>query len=198
MNNSHAFAEAAQRGLTGALLFAVGAGLLTAFTPCVYPMIPITISIFGARRASSRGRSLMLATLYVAGIAVMFGGLGTAFALMGKAFGTFLANPWFIVPICLVFLALAASMFGAFDLTLPSGLHERLSRVGGQGYLGAFLMGLVGGVIAAPCTGPPLAGMLAYVATTRDGLRGCRQHSANPTFEGRDRRPYGADGRLED
>ena len=75
------------------VLFALTAGLLTALTPCVYPMIPITISIFGAKTGVSRGRALGLATFYVAGIAFMFGTLGTVFALLGKAFGTFLANP---------------------------------------------------------------------------------------------------------
>jgi thiol:disulfide interchange protein DsbD len=63
-------------------------------------------------------------------------------------------------------------MFGAFDLALPASLHDRLSRIGGRGFAGAFLMGLVGGLIAAPCTGPPLAGILAYVATTRDAGHG--------------------------
>jgi len=135
-------------------------------------MIPITVSIFGARATSSRARAFLLATAYVAGIAVMFGALGTTFALLGKAFGTFLANPWIVVPLALFFFAMAASMFGAFDLALPAPLQERLSRVGGRGFLGAFLMGLVGGLIAAPCTGPPLAGILAYVATTRDAFLG--------------------------
>ena len=162
------FAEAAGRGVYSALLFALTAGLLTALTPCVYPMIPITISIFGGRERTKRGRALALATAYVAGIAAMFGALGTAFALLGKAFGTFLANPWVIVPLALFFTAMAASMFGAFELGLPSSWQARLSRVGGRGMAGAFLMGVVGGIIAAPCTGPPLAGILAYVATTRD------------------------------
>jgi thiol:disulfide interchange protein DsbD len=166
------FAEAAARGTTQAFLFALTAGFLTSLTPCVYPMIPITVSIFGARGTSSRPRAFLLATAYVAGIAVMFGGLGTTFALLGKAFGTFLANPWVVVPLALFFFAMAASMFGAFDLALPASLQERLSRVGGRGFAGAFLMGLVGGLIAAPCTGPPLAGILAYVATTRDVLHG--------------------------
>jgi thiol:disulfide interchange protein DsbD len=157
------FAEAAARGTVHAFLFALGAGFLTSLTPCVYPMIPITVSIFGARGTSSRG---------LAGIAVMFGTLGTTFALLGKAFGTFLANPWVVVPLALFFFAMAASMFGAFDLALPPGLQERLSRVGGRGFVGAFLMGLVGGLIAAPCTGPPLAGILAHVATTRDAAHG--------------------------
>jgi thiol:disulfide interchange protein DsbD len=166
------FAAAAARGTTQAFLFALTAGFLTSLTPCVYPMIPITVSIFGARGTSSRARAFVLATAYVAGIAVMFGGLGTTFALLGKAFGTFLANPWIVIPLAIFFFAMAASMFGAFDLALPAPLQERLSRVGGRGFVGAFLMGLVGGLIAAPCTGPPLAGILAYVATTRDALHG--------------------------
>jgi thiol:disulfide interchange protein DsbD len=154
------------------VLFALTAGLLTALTPCVYPMIPITISIFGAKTGVSRGRALALATFYVAGIAFMFGALGTVFALLGKAFGTLLANPWVIVPLAVFFILMGMSMFGAFELALPSGLQNRLSRVGGKGFGGAFLMGLVGGIIAAPCTGPPLAGILAYVATTRDAVYG--------------------------
>src|ERR1039457_658876 len=166
------FAAAAGRGTLHAFVFALTAGFLTSLTPCVYPMIPITISVFGARGTSSRGRAFLLATAYVAGIAVMFGTLGTTFALLGRAFGTFLSNPLVVVPLALFFFAMAASMFGAFDLALPAVVHHRLSRVGGRGFAGAFLMGLVGGLIAAPCTGPPLAGILAYVATTRDAGHG--------------------------
>ena len=165
------FAEAASGGLASAFLFAFTAGLLTALTPCVYPMVPITISIFGGKGVP-RARALLLATLYVAGIAVMFGTLGTVFALVGKAFGSFLANPWVIVPLALFFALMAASMFGAFELGLPAGLQHRLNRVGGRSAGGAFLMGLVGGLIAAPCTGPPLAGILAFVATTRNAFTG--------------------------
>jgi thiol:disulfide interchange protein DsbD len=165
------FADAASSGMASAFLFAFTAGLLTALTPCVYPMVPITISIFGGKGVP-RARALLLATLYVAGIAVMFGTLGTVFALVGKAFGSFLANPWVIVPLALFFALMAASMFGAFELGLPAGLQHRLNRVGGRSVGGAFLMGLVGGLIAAPCTGPPLAGILAFVATTRNAFTG--------------------------
>jgi thiol:disulfide interchange protein DsbD len=150
------------------LLFSLGYGFLTALTPCVYPMIPITVSIFGARAGVPRGRAIALATAYVAGIAAMFGTLGTTFALVGKAFGSFLGNPWVIVPLALFFAAMGLSMFGAFEVAVPAGLQARLSRVGGRGFAGAFLMGLVAGIIAAPCTGPPLASLLAYVTTTRD------------------------------
>jgi thioredoxin:protein disulfide reductase len=154
------------------LLFALTYGFLTALTPCVYPMIPITVSIFGARAGVPRGRALALATAYVLGIAAMFGTLGTTFGLVGRAFGTFLANPWVIVPLALFFVAMGLSMFGAFEVALPSELQARLSRIGGRGMLGAFLMGLVAGIIAAPCTGPPLASLLAYVATTRNASWG--------------------------
>jgi thiol:disulfide interchange protein DsbD len=159
-------------GTHPSLLFAAGYGLLTALTPCVYPMIPITVSIFGARAGVPRRRAIALATMYVAGIAIMFGTLGTTFALIGKAFGTFLANPWVIVPLALFFVAMGLSMFGAFEVALPEALQTRLSRVGGRGFVGAFAMGLVAGVIAAPCTGPPLASLLAYVTTTHDVPRG--------------------------
>ena len=165
------FAEAAGHGMGSAFVFALTAGLLTALTPCVYPMIPITISVFGGRGVS-RKQSFGLATLYVAGIATMFGTLGTVFAMLGRAFGTYLASPWVVIPLALFFLAMAASMFGAFELALPSALQQRLARVGGRGAGGVFLMGLVGGLIAAPCTGPPLAGILAFVASTRDAVLG--------------------------
>jgi thiol:disulfide interchange protein DsbD len=151
--------------------FALGFGLLTALTPCVYPMIPITLAVFGAKGVGRR-RAAALASAYVAGIAVLFGALGTTFGLLGKAFGAYLGNPWVVVPLALFFVAMALSMFGAFELALPQGLQERLSRVGGRGFGGAFLMGLVGGLIAAPCTGPPLAGLLAYISTTRDAAFG--------------------------
>lgn len=149
------------------------AGLGTCLTPCVYPLIPITVSLFGARAGeTTRLRALFLAACYVGGIATMYSGLGVFFGLTGKAFGTFMASPYVIVPIAGFFLAMAASMFGAFDLALPPELQERLSRVGGQGSAGAFLMGLVAGVIAAPCTGPPLAALLAFVSTQRSVFLG--------------------------
>jgi len=143
-------------------------GFLTSLTPCVYPLIPITVSLFGARGDDvPRSRAMTLAACYVAGIGVMYASLGVGFALAGKAFGTFMANPWVIVPIAVIFVAMAASMFGAFELNLPPSLATRLSSVGGKGFGGAFAMGLVGGIIAAPCTGPTLVSALTFVATTR-------------------------------
>ncbi|HVP66558.1 MAG TPA: cytochrome c biogenesis protein CcdA [Anaeromyxobacteraceae bacterium] len=150
-------------------MFAYGAaflgGALTSLTPCVYPLIPITVSIFGARQAASRRQAVVLSGLYVLGIAAMYSALGVGAALTGKAFGSVMQNPWVMGAVAVVFAAMAASMFGAFDLQLPAGLQARLSAVGGAGYVGAVAMGLVAGVIAAPCTGPVLAAALAFVAT---------------------------------
>jgi thiol:disulfide interchange protein DsbD len=143
---------------------AFGGGVLTSLTPCVYPLIPITVSIFGARSSASRAQAMTLSGLYVLGIAAMYSALGAGAALTGKAFGSVAQNPWVVGAIAVLFAAMAASMFGAFEIRLPAGLQARLSAVGGTGYAGALGMGLVAGVIAAPCTGPVLAAALAYVA----------------------------------
>jgi thiol:disulfide interchange protein DsbD len=156
------------KGYFFAFLTVFVGGVLTSLTPCVYPLISITVSLFGAREGGiSRLRASMLGAAYVAGICVMYTSLGVFSALGGRAFGTFMADAKVIVPVAIVLLVMAASMFGAFELNLPSGLATRLSSVGGKGPVGAFLMGLVGGIIAAPCTGPVLASILAYVAKER-------------------------------
>lgn len=164
-----AFEEQLARGWLWAHLAVFAAGFLTSLTPCVYPMIPIVVGVFGARDEDvTRQRAFALATAYVLGMGAMYAGLGIIFALIGKQFGSILANPWVVLPIVGVYLALAASMFGAFELNLPASWQARLSQVGGKGYGGAFGMGLVGGLTAAPCTGPILVGILGYVATTRN------------------------------
>jgi thioredoxin:protein disulfide reductase len=160
-----------QRLAGGALLVPLGlifaGGLLTALTPCVYPLIPITLSVFGAKQAS-RARAIGLTLVYILGIAVMFTSLGVAAAKTGSAFGTVLSNPWVVGLLAALFAAFAASMFGAFDFALPAALQSRLSTLGKAGYGGALAMGLAAGVVAAPCTGPVLSGVLVYVATTQN------------------------------
>jgi thiol:disulfide interchange protein DsbD len=139
-------------------------GVLTSLTPCVYPLIPITVSIFGARKAGTRAEGALLSALYVLGIAVTYSALGVGAALTGKAFGSVMQNGWVTGGVALVLVAMAVSMFGAFELALPASVQQRLSAVGGTGRAGAFAMGLVAGVIAAPCTGPVLAAALTFIA----------------------------------
>ena len=161
------FEQGLARGPLYATLTAFLGGLLVCLTPCVYPMVAITVSVFGARSDTSRGRAMALSTAFVLGIAAMFTPLGLIAGLTGSLFGSALSNPWVTSLIALVFLGLAASMFGAFEFMLPSGLTNRLASVGGGGYGGAFLIGLVSGLVAAPCTGPVLTGILLWIGKTR-------------------------------
>lgn len=149
----------------GALAFV--AGLLTSLSPCVYPLIPITISIFGARQASSRLKAFTLSLLYVLGMSVLYTALGVTFASLGLVSGSLMAMPVVVIGIGLLCVAMAASMFGAFEITLPASLQNRLAQAGGSGYKGAFVMGLAAGVIAAPCTGPVLAVILGLIGKSQ-------------------------------
>jgi thiol:disulfide interchange protein DsbD len=159
-----------QLWMGAAVIFA--GGLLTALTPCVYPLIPITVSVFGARSAEGRGKAVLLTSSYVVGMGLVFSTLGVVAARTGAAFGSVLGNPLIVVGLAVFLLALATSMFGAFELALPSSWATRLNTVGGNGLLGAFLMGSVAGFLAAPCTGPVLTGLLAFVAKTQSTVLG--------------------------
>ena len=141
-------------------------GIATSFTPCVYPMIAITVSVFGARQTETRMQGALLSTAFVLGIAALFTPLGLVAAMTGGVFGSALSSPIVLIGLSLLFLGLAASMFGAFDLDLPSGLKNRLAMVGGVGVKGAFVLGLCSALIAAPCTGPVLGFLLTWVGTT--------------------------------
>jgi thiol:disulfide interchange protein DsbD len=163
------FSDYESRGLGWMYLASFGFGFLTSLTPCVYPMVPITLAIFGARGENvTKRRAILLATAYIGGMGATYSILGVVVALVSGAsgFGTQLGHPAVVIPLVILFLALAASMFGAFELNLPSSVQAKLNQIGGKGFGGAFAMGLVGGLIAAPCTGPFLAGLLAYVSTT--------------------------------
>jgi thioredoxin:protein disulfide reductase len=140
-------------------------GLLTALTPCVYPLIPITVRYFGGMNAD-KSRMRLLAVIYVVGMVALYASLGTAFAATNTVFGTFLSSPWVVGGLAVFCAAMGASMLGAFTLQLPAGLSTKLSQAGGQSAGGAFVMGLVSGLIAAPCTGPVLGVILAFIATT--------------------------------
>ena len=163
----------ATHGAVVAVLASFLFGVIASLTPCVYPMVPITVSIFGATgEKTSRLRGAALSGTFVLGIAALFTPMGVVSALTGKLMGSALSNQWVVLGLAALFLALAASMFGAFELALPSGLTNRLSTVGGVGYKGAFVMGLVMGLIAAPCTGPFLTGMVTVIATSKNVVLG--------------------------
>lgn len=147
-------------------------GLLTCVTPCVFPMITITVSIFGAKQAKSRREAMMLSTMYVLGIVALFTPAFVGAALSGKLFGAALANKWVVSFIAAIFLTLSLAMFGAFEMALPDSLQQRLSSVGGMGYGGAFLLGMVMSLIAAPCVGPVATAILVFISQTRNASLG--------------------------
>ena len=152
--------------LVSKLALAFGAGVATSLTPCVYPMIAITVSVFGARETKTRREGAMLSTSFVLGMAALFVPLGLLAASTGGLFGSALSSPVVLVSIAALFMALAASMFGAFELDLPAGLKTRLSSMGGVGVRGAFVLGMVSALIAAPCTGPVLGALLTWVSSS--------------------------------
>ncbi|MCB9593562.1 MAG: thioredoxin family protein [Sandaracinaceae bacterium] len=151
-------------GLALGIIF-VG-GVLTSLTPCVYPMIAITVSVFGAREAKSKAHGAMLSSMYVLGICALFTPLGMVAALGGGIFGQSLSEWYVVFPMSIFFVVMATAMFGAFELALPPSIQNRLATMGGLGPKGAFVLGLVGGLIAAPCTGPVLSVLLGWIATT--------------------------------
>lgn len=157
-----------EQGLVSVLLLVFFAGLLSSLTPCVYPLIPITISIFGARQASSKMQGFLLSLTYVVGIALTYALMGVFAASVGTVFGSAMQNPWLLACIAVLFFVLGLSSLGVFDFRLPGALQTKLGQKGGVGFGGAFVMGLVAGIIAAPCVGPIVTGILLYVARQQD------------------------------
>lgn len=155
--------------LTFFLIF-VG-GLALNLTPCVYPLIPITIGFFVNQAEGKLSRSFGLAAVYVLGMAITYSTLGLLAALSGGMLGSILQNPLALIFVALVLLALASSMFGAFEIRVP----QKLAMLGGssrQGVMGSFLMGLTVGIVAAPCIGPFVLGLLIFVGDLGQPLMG--------------------------
>ncbi len=167
-SESGKLSQALSKGLFWAFLLVFGGGILTSLTPCVYPLIPITVSVFGAGGSTNRWRSFLLSVTYVLGIALTYAILGMAAAQTGAVFGEVMADARVIIPVCVILIALGLAMLGVYEIRLPYAVQNKLNRVGGVGFAGAFGMGTVAGIIAAPCTGPALGAVLAYIATTSD------------------------------
>lgn len=159
-----------RNGMFLVLLSIFVGGLALNLTPCVYPVIPLTVGFFGNQSEGSKGRMFGLAGLYVLGMATMYSALGVAAALSGRLFGSMLQNPWVLGAIAAALFAMALSMFGVWEIRLPTALMNRAgARVGAAG---AFGMGLFVGVVAAPCIGGFIVGLLAFVAARQDAYLG--------------------------
>ncbi len=148
-------------------------GVLTSFTPCIFPMIPITMAILSGQEKRTAGRRFLYVLAYVVGIAVTYALLGFAAASSGQLFGSLSGNSWVLGSICVVTLVMALSMFGLFEIQTPLFLQNRFGRSGGPPTLiRAFLAGLVAGVIASPCVGPVLVTLLSFVASKANPILG--------------------------
>lgn len=142
-------------------------GLALNLTPCVYPMIPVTMAFFSAQAAGALGRIVLLAFIYILGLALSYAVLGALAAITGALFGSWLQQPVVLVGIAAVIVALSLSMFGIYDLRPPRILSRRLGQAS-TGLWGAFVMGLVVGLVAAPCIGPFVLSLLLLIGNLRN------------------------------
>jgi len=137
-------------------------GLALNLTPCVYPLVSVTVAFFGGRTGIDGGRAVAHALVYVLGICLAFSTLGVVAALTGSLFGAALQHPSVLGAIALLMVALALSNFGLYQVRLPAAVSTWAGRTG-EGALGALFMGLTMGVVAAPCIGPIVAALLLFV-----------------------------------
>lgn len=163
--------------LTWVVLLFFGAGILLAFTACMYPMIPIISSIIvGQGKSITTGKALLLTLVYVEAVAITYAVIGVVSAQLGAGVQAFFQNPWILSVFALIFVLLALSMFGFFTLQVPAALQAKLSetsnRVKGGTLAGVAVMGVLSALIVGPCAGPVLIGALIYTSQTGDLLKG--------------------------
>lgn len=160
---------ALKKGSTSwALLIAFLAGLLTSLMGCVYPLIPVVVAVIGARETRSKLGALGISGVYVFGMCVLYTALGLIFAGLGKVFGSWMSSIWIVGFIVVFFVVMGLAMAKLINLELLLyPLQQRLGRVGGKGVAGAFLAGLVSGLVMAPCTGPVLSVILIFIAKSQ-------------------------------
>ena len=154
----------ARFGVVPTLALVALLGVALNLTPCVYPLISVTIAFFAGRSGGAEGPAVRRALLYVLGICTSFTALGMTAALTGSLFGAALQQPAVLVGVALVLVLLAASNFGLYTFRLPPALAQRVGRVG-EGGLGALVMGLTMGLVASPCVGPLIAALLVFVGS---------------------------------
>ena len=158
------------------------AGVLTSLTPCIYPMIPITAAIVGGGEVNAAGapigarrrlRPLLLSLTYVVGLALVYAALGLVAGLSGTMFGRISTNPWLYFGMANLLLIAALSMFDVIPLRLPAALVQRAATAGEGGrFGGAFVMGAMSGLVAAPCSAPVMIAVLTWVTETKSALLG--------------------------
>ena len=177
MNQSEVSALLRYQQLSITLLMFVGLGLLLTLTPCVWPMVPIlTTIIVGQREQLNTKKAFLLSLAYVLGAALIYALAGLAAASLGHSVQMWLQQPWIIATTSILFVLLALSLFGYYDLQLPRRWQHRIASWNrmqhGKSYSGAFFMGAISTLIISPCVTAPLVGVLMYIAETGDKVLG--------------------------
>jgi cytochrome c-type biogenesis protein len=157
-----------------ALAVLFGAGLATSFTPCVYPMIPITAGILGGVGSTrrSRGQTAVLTLVYVLGLALTYSILGLLAGLSGTLFGTVSSNPWSLFIMGNLLLVFGLALLDVFTVNAPARLMAWSGRLAADSTAGVFALGATSGLVAAPCGAPAFAAVLTFVSSTRSALLG--------------------------
>ena len=158
------------------LLIFFFAGIALCFTPCVFPMLPIICSVLINNATTNWRQSLQLAFLYVIGMSLVMTAMGVITAILGSSFNLQLhmQSPWLLIPVAILFIILAISMFGIYEIKLPAKLQQKLEQKSQftNKYLYAFFMGVIAALVVSPCVTPPLVGALLYISSTADIILG--------------------------
>jgi thiol:disulfide interchange protein DsbD len=151
-----------------------GAGVLTSLTPCVYPMIPITMSVISGtvQEGQSKARTVALTLTYAVGLALVYAFLGALAGMTGTLFGTVSASPWARLVIGNLLVLFALIMLDVLPMPIPQRLMSWAGGLGGGSFPAVFLLGATSGIVAAPCGAPAFAVVLTWVAASRAGLMG--------------------------
>jgi thioredoxin:protein disulfide reductase len=161
------------KGFLFALLGAFLAGIFASLTPCVYPIIPIVISVIGSQSVADRRiKGFFLSIVFTIGIALVYSSAGIIAARSGLVLGSFLQSPWAILFVSAIFFSMGLSLIGLFEFRLPYFLSKRISGYRGNGYLGTLILGMVTGIVAIPCIGPFAATILALAVQTASIIKG--------------------------
>ena len=155
-----------------AIGISMGAGILTSFTPCVYPLIPITIGFIGAKGSTTKMRGFYLSLMYVFGLAIVYAALGAFAALTGKFFGQIQTNPWMHIIVANMCIIFGLAMLDVFTIQFTWFSRFGITKTEGKGGLTALIIGGSSALISGPCTAPVLAILLTYVGTKQNVLFG--------------------------
>ena len=151
-------------------VFAFFGGVTLSFSPCVYPLLPVTAGFIGIRAGGSKLQGLFLSFLYVTGLAATYASLGLVATMTGRMFGTISSHPATFMVVGAAFILFGLSMFNVFAIYFPS--IARLSKIKRKGLWSVVVLGLVSGLVASPCVAPALGAILMYLATTKNIVYG--------------------------